>query len=133
MTHGILQPPQVRHIRAVAPVQRDRDALPDQNAVEAELDGWRRNDARFFAHRVDVLERQLRRRTWILGSALLVSLGAAAALAMPQLRPLLPELKLRLMAGSDASTGNSTPAPKAIAPEPSQQPTTLQRLTAPDL
>jgi hypothetical protein len=102
--------------------------------LDAELDGWRHNDVRFFAHRVDVLERQLRRRTWTLGSALAFSLVLVAAVTTLSLLPLLPDLKLQLTAGSIEFAGKPTPFSNLIAPEPaSQQPTELQRLTAPEL
>lgn len=51
--------------------------------MEAETwtDGWRRNEFSYLRDQLEVLERQLRRRTAILGTALVLSLGVAAGLA----------------------------------------------------
>ena len=59
MTQGSLQRPQLRQVRAVVHGEPHQETRPDAIAAEAELEGWRRNDVRFFAHRVDMLERQL--------------------------------------------------------------------------
>jgi hypothetical protein len=74
MADGSLQHPHIRHLRPITTAEFQHEAVPTQVTLDAELDGWRHNDVRFFAHRVDVLERQLRRRTWTLGSALAFSL-----------------------------------------------------------
>ena len=134
MIHGSLQHPQLRQVRAVAPEQPEQAAVPDVNAAEQELEGWRRNDVRFFAHQVELLERRLRRRTWILGVALLASLSAAAVMAMPQLRPLLPELELALTSGAARTSSHLAPVPEATAPvDTSQEAGGIRRLAAPDL
>ena len=112
----------------------EQAAAPDVIAADQELEGWRRNDVRFFAHQVDVLERRLRRRTWILGVALLASLSAVAAIAMPQLRPLLPELELALTSGAARTSSHPAPVPEATAPvDASQEAGGIRRLAAPDL
>ena len=49
--------------------------------ADPEMEGWRRNEMRFLAGRVEELESQLRRRTWLLGGGFGLSLLAATALA----------------------------------------------------
>ncbi len=48
---------------------------------EAWADGWRRNEFSYLRDRLEVVEHQLRRRTVVLGTALVLSLGLAAGLA----------------------------------------------------
>ena len=93
MATGNPQALQRRPVRMIAPAELHRGTVPDQVTADAELEGWRHNDTRYFAGRVDELERQLRRRTWMLGCALAFSLGATTMWAIPPLRALLPDLK----------------------------------------
>ena len=121
MATGNPQALQRRPVRVIAPAELHHGTVPDQVTVDAELDGWRRNDTRYFAGRVDELERQLRRRTWMLGCALAFSLGATAMWAMPPLRALLPDLKPLTTADPAALAGSPAPIesirkPSAAAP-----------------
>lgn len=63
----------------VAPPKRLAPA--GQLEPEAWADGWRRNEFSYLRDRLEVVEHQLRRRTAVLGAALVLSLGLAAGLA----------------------------------------------------
>ena len=60
-------------------VGRHGETLDRVAVADPEMEGWRRNEMRFLAGRVEELERQLRRRTWLLGGGFGLSLLAAAA------------------------------------------------------
>jgi hypothetical protein len=131
----------LRPVRIIAPAEFHRETASDQVTANAELEGWRHNDTRYFAGRVDELERQLRRRTWILGCALAFSLGATTMWAMPTLRALLPDLKPLTTADPATHAGNPAPIgsirkPSAAAPDtdpPNGRVVPLRQLDAIDL
>ena len=105
MASGTPQDPQIRPIRTLAELHRG--AVPDQvTAEDAQREAWRRVEIRYYGGRVDELERRLRRRTWILGCALVVS----TVLAIPTLLQfLLPDLKPRTTAAPAAPADNTAP------------------------
>jgi hypothetical protein len=72
--------PVLSNIVNVAPGKRAASA--GNAEADAWADGWRRNEFSYLRDRVEVLERQLRRRTAILAMALVLSLGLAAGLAV---------------------------------------------------
>ncbi|MFZ1425563.1 MAG: hypothetical protein WAS21_02205 [Geminicoccaceae bacterium] len=72
--------PVLSNVVNVAPGKRAASAGNSEG--DAWADGWRRNEFSYLRDRVEVLERQLRRRTAILGTALVLSLGLAAGLAV---------------------------------------------------
>lgn len=72
--------PVLSNVVNVAPGKRVASA--GNAEADAWADGWRRNEFSYLRDRVEVLERQLRRRTAIMAMALVLSLGLAAGLAV---------------------------------------------------
>jgi hypothetical protein len=108
--------------------------LPPASVQEA--DGWienyLRDEARWLGVRVDELERQLRRRTVVLGSGLALMAGAAAGAIVailfllsslpqgPQLAAPSPAER-PLLAASSAAVGMTFPVPLVVATQPAKQ------------
>jgi hypothetical protein len=107
--------------------------LPPASVQEA--DGWienyLRHEARWLGIRVEELERQLRRRTMILGSGLVLMAGAAAGatvailflLPPPHQRPQLaaPSPAERPGLAAPTAVGVTLPVPLVVAAQPTKQ------------
>ena len=115
-------------------VGRHGETLDRVAVADPEMEGWRRNEMRFLAGRVEELERQLRRRTWLLGGGFGLSLLAAAALSsaiwLPQ--PLNPWPIARQAATAAPPPPAAAPADTAAAPaKPVEAPAPAMAETAP--
>ena len=126
------------HVRPVGPIAtvagHHGETLDRVAVADPEMEGWRRNEMRYLAGRVEELEGQLRRRTWLLGGGFGLCLLAATALAgaiwLP-FQPLNPWPIARQAATATTPPPITAPAQPVATPPPAVVERAPSAVTAP--